>query len=42
MALMAFAAFHSMYGLGSLWGCLKLVRMPAFWRKAAGLVEAKT
>ena len=41
MAPLVFAAFHSMYGLGSLWGCLKLARMPAFWRKAAGLLEAK-
>src|SRR5208283_5259776 len=42
MAPLVFAAFHTMYGLGSLWGCLKLGAMPAFWRKAAGLVEAKS
>ncbi len=42
MAPVVFAAFHTMYGLGSLWGCLKLAAMPAFWRKAAGLVEAKS
>ncbi len=42
MAPLVFAAFHTMYGLGSLWGCLKLAAMPAFWRKAAGLVKAKS
>jgi len=36
IALRVFAAFHSMYGLGSLWGCLKLAVMPAFWRRVAG------
>ncbi len=41
MAPLVFAAFHSMYGLGSLWGCLKVAAMPAFWRKAAALLEAK-
>jgi len=35
-----FAAFHSMYGLGALWGCLKLAVMPAFWRRAAGWKKA--
>ncbi len=40
IALRVFAAFHSMYGFGSLWGCLKLAVMPSFWRRAAGWSEA--
>lgn len=42
VAPLVFAAFHVMYGLGSLWGCLKLATEPAFWRKAAGWEESMT
>ena len=30
-----FASLHILYGLGSLWGILRLVRTPEFWGKLA-------
>src|SRR5208282_2001354 len=43
MAPLVFAAFHSIYGLGSLWGFLRLAAVPSSWRRAAaGLVETRS
>jgi len=32
-----FGALHFAYGLGSLWGLLKVLSSPLFWRRLFGL-----
>ena len=41
MAPLVFAAFHSMYGLGSLWGCLKLARYAGFLAKGRRSIRSQ-
>ena len=37
-----FAALHLGYGLGSLWGLVRLVGLPQFWRKLGVLRTPRT